>query len=342
MDFSPTYANSISSNYFDKTITEIAFEDSVLYNKLKEKNKIKRRGGNKIQIPIEYTQYNNNYSTGTHGAVASTVSVVRSTQETIASSTHDWKYYFSSVRITWAERTLNVGTPAIVDLIKLKTKQLTKGLTESIIDDLFDVSYDTTAAATVDTSDQYQIDSLNKMINVEAPVSGDVIYGGIDPTDMPSWVSTHDNHTTEMVLYPSDVTLSGEHSLSERFNDATFGTSHPTLFITTRDLFTKYESLLSPQQRYEDTKTANAGFTNLTFKGIPVVADAHCPAKYFYGIDMDVLEFMIHSDFDFNVTEWKALESYPNDLFKDLSMAGNMISRRRDTHFKFSALDASI
>ncbi len=48
-------------------------------------------------------------------------------------------------------------------------------------------------------------------------------------------------------------------------------TDNPTHIVTTKTIFQKFEQTRLPLERISNTLTANAGFTNLTFKGIPVM-----------------------------------------------------------------------
>jgi hypothetical protein len=85
---------------------------------------------------------------------------------------------------------------------------------------------------------------------------------------------------------------------------------------------------------------ANAGFQNVTFKGAPVVGDAHCPTNDWWGLDTSCLELLVHSDYGPKIGDWMELDvaGYPNSLVKLLTWAGNLVSKRRNTHFKYTAL----
>jgi hypothetical protein len=63
------------------------------------------------------------------------------------------------------------------------------------------------------------------------------------------------------------------------YNNASKGNDVPDLIITTEPLFSKYESLLTGQVRYQDVAKANAGFTNLMFKQTPIVYDLAMPGN---------------------------------------------------------------
>ena len=63
------------------------------------------------------------------------------------------------------------------------------------------------------------------------------------------------------------------------YNNASKGNDTPDIIITTEPLFSKYESLLTPNVRYQDVAKANAGFQNLMFKQTPVVYDLAMPGN---------------------------------------------------------------
>lgn len=66
--------------------------------------------------------------------------------------------------------------------------------------------------------------------------------------------------------------------MSTAYNSASNGRDMPQFAQAPQALFEKYESLLQPQQRFQDSKTAQAGFENLTFKGKPIVWGPSVPA----------------------------------------------------------------
>ena len=61
------------------------------------------------------------------------------------------------------------------------------------------------------------------------------------------------------------------------FNTLSFGSAAPSVIITTQELFEAFEDLFVTRTRYQDEAMANAGFQNISFKGIPVTFDRACP-----------------------------------------------------------------
>jgi hypothetical protein len=50
-----------------------------------------------------------------------------------------------------------------------------------------------------------------------------------------------------------------------------------------------------------DSKTADAGWPNVTFRGKPVVVDNRCPSGYMFMLNEDYLKLFTHSKRDFKM-----------------------------------------
>jgi hypothetical protein len=64
--------------------------------------------------------------------------------------------------------------------------------------------------------------------------------------------------------------------------------------MTTDALYDIYWSLLQPQQRFQDSKTASAGFDSLMFNSTPVISDSHCPSGDMYFLNEKYLHLYYH------------------------------------------------
>lgn len=90
------------------------------------------------------------------------------------------------------------------------------------------------------------------------------------------------------------------------YSDAASGSVSPTASYVTEAIFNFYEELLQPQERITKTVsmmkgrsrglnsggyTGGTGFTALTYKGMPVLADEKCTAQVMYFVNEDFLDF---------------------------------------------------
>jgi len=310
-------ANTVSSKYYDKEITQQVYEKSPIWTKLKSEDSITIEGGTQIQWPIRTEKL------GQTGFIGPRTQINYSQKETRTGAVLDWKYLPGQTMISWDERVKNNGKEQIVNLLKDKATELSE--------DMYDVFATALYAAAPGAND---MESLPHIID-----TGNT-YAGIAVADAAEWAAAvEDSTTTELVLY-------GPGSLSETINAATFGTSKPTLHVTTRDLWSKFESLIEPQKRYygKDTALAKAGFTTLYFHNAEVVSDYACTAGMWLGIDTKQFEIISHRDFNMKVDPWKELgqAGFPQAMYKLCYWVGNIKCKMRKTSFKYTALDYTI
>lgn len=305
-------AQAVSSNFFDKTLTQTCFDKSAFWTRLKQENKVAKRGGNKIQKPFRYRPL------GTSSSVNPTDQAIFEVIDTRSALEWDWKYYRANSIISWDERVKNTGDPQIVSLIKDKATEMQEDLYDAFASDLYGAQ---TALGLI---------GLRTMV-------GSGTYGGVAIADASTWVGFDDTATHVLALY-------GSASLSFNQNRATFGTSRPTLHVTTRNLYSKFMSLFEGQKIYNDNRLAEAGFDNIVFMGGPVVGDFYVTASYWYGLNIDDIEFVVHPDFDFKLTDWFGLEQagHPESLARVISFAGNLTNTQRRAAFKYTDLDYTL
>jgi hypothetical protein len=318
--------NTITTNYFEKTINQIVYEGSLLLRRLKDKDRVTIKGGNQIQWNLRTDKL------GTTGAVDPRATVTWSTADTRRAVQLNWKYYYGTTLAQWDELRANKGESKIVDLVKDKLQELKEDFDETLIADLYD-----TAA-----QDEMKIESLNTLV-------GTGTWAGLDPTsltDPTRWQSIVDD--TSDILYIFDNSAqdgtagnTSTNSLAQILNRATFGSKRPTIIFTTEDIFTGIEAYLEAQRRLtRNENVTKMGYDNIEFKGVPIVADTRMPAGYMYGLDEKELELVVDPDYNFKATPWQPHEDYPNAIFKGMSFSGNLKARTRHTHFKYTNIQS--
>jgi hypothetical protein len=123
--------------------------------------------------------------------------------------------------------------------------------------------------------------------------------------------------------------------MATAYNSVSVGNDHPDLILTTQTLFEKYESLLQPQLRYTDTKTAEAGFQNLLFKGAPIMYDVHAPSETMFFINSKYLKLVGHSDKWFAQTDFVRPENQ-DARFALIMCYGNLVCSNRKKQGKLT------
>jgi len=116
-------------------------------------------------------------------------------------------------------------------------------------------------------------------------LSTSATYGGISQSTE-SWLQAKmDTSTTTLSLS----------ALQTRYEAASEPPIKPNFATTTETMFNAYHALLTPIQRFTDSKTADAGYANLLFRGCPVVEDSYCPSGYWIFWNLDYVNLYSHS-----------------------------------------------
>jgi hypothetical protein len=199
-------------------------------------------------------------------------------QEGMTIARYNWKQYAVSVGITGLEKRNNQGEAAMINLLSSKAKQAEMSLRDRM-------SVDSFADGTGNGS--------KNLTGLAALVSSTITVGGISPTTYTWWVPT-------VTASAGSFAGTGIDKMRTMFNTITFGNDKPDFILTTQSVYEFYEKALQPQERFASNTVADAGFMNLTFKGVPIVFDRDCTSGYMYFLNSKYLSFVVHKDADFS------------------------------------------
>jgi hypothetical protein len=206
-------------------------------------------GGEVIYEELQYAENSN----GAWYAGYDTLQVAA--QSVITSASFDWKQLACPIIISGAEKLKNSGKAA---LIKLLEARITNA--EATMNNLLQLSLYSDGTG----NGGKELNGLDLAIPVD-PTTG--TYGGIDRATWSFWrPKKYDPAAT-----PTAATIQGHMNLLHA--DLVRGTDAPDLIPMGKTLFSTYESSLQAQQRFTDSKMAQAGFTTLKYKGADVVLE---------------------------------------------------------------------
>jgi hypothetical protein len=294
---------------YRKTLTDNVFNARPLTYFLMDKGRIRMlNGGTNIVEPLIY---------GENSTVASysgydTISLTP--QSGITAAEFDWKQYAASVAISGIEEAKNNGEQAMVNLLEAKIMQAEESMKEGFNAMFFS---DGTGNSSKDWN------GLGNLVE-----SGNTV-GGINSSTETWWRSYEENTAAALTLA----------QMTTAYNSVSVGNDHPDMILGTQTLFEKYESLLQPQLRYTDTKTADAGFQNLLFKAAPVAYDVDCPATNMYFLNSKYITLVGHSDKWFEVTPFIKPENL-DARYSLILCYGNLTVRNRKRQGKLTAKTA--
>jgi hypothetical protein len=298
------------ANYRDK-LTDNVFTARPLTYWLSDKSRIQTEsGGTKI---VEQLIYGQNSTVASYSGYE-TLSLTP--QDGISAAEYDWKQYGASIAISGIEEAKNNGEHAIINLLEAKIMQAEESLREGFNQMFF-------ADGTGNSGKNWN--GLGNLVE-----SGNTV-GGINSATVGNeyWRSYEDNTAGALTLL----------QMATAYNSTSVGNDHPDVILTTQTLFEKYESLLQPQLRYTDTKTAEAGFQNLLFKGAPIMYDTHCTANVMYFLNSKYIKLVGHSDKWFAQTDFVRPENQ-DARFALIMCYGNLVVSNRKKQGKLTAKTA--
>jgi hypothetical protein len=304
-------ANAVSSRYYDKHLTEQAYDEHVLWTKMKNNNLVKVKGGADLSWPIRYRRLDK------ADAIGAREQLSFEQYETRALPKLDWVYYYANALISWDERVKNAGKQKVVDLLADKATEMQQDMFYRFATDLW-----------TSNPNGLGIVPLSTIVATGT-------YGDIDDADATTWYSPWNEGTATI------LTLYGSTSVSKMINTCTLGSNRPDFHITTRDLYSKFMSLYEGHKVINDNKLAEAGFDNCKFLGATIAPDSFTPVSNWYGLDINQYEFWVHNDFNFKLNDWFELEQagFPNAMARVMTVALNLVCRMRKTSGKFTTLN---
>lgn len=263
-----TLSSSTLQSYSPK-LADNVFRNHPLLEALTSSGHVKFEDGRTIVLPV---------MTGTNGTVASYAgytAISLTAQTGMSAAEYPWKQIGGSVIISGIEKAKNSGKSRNFDLLKAKTRQLELSFKAAIATQLLT---DGSGNGGLD------IDGLGLAISATST------YGGLDVATYTTWKSTVDDPGSSTALLLAD--LDHDYNLASDDN----GTTSPNFEITTMALWEAYSAMLQPQQHFTDPRTAEAGFRNLTHRGVPVVWDRSLTAGFWYMLNLEHVWFFGHSD----------------------------------------------
>jgi len=272
-----TTALSLSLADISKTLTDNVYNSNVLLRKVNEAgNKEMIDGGLSIVKPLIKERQNN-------GGFYQGADVLNNTQShTTTQLEMRWQNAYEPIQITRDEERQNSGVEhKIIDLAATKAKLSMMAISRRI-----------EQAISQPVGEAGNLEDLETIVNTGT-------LGTVNGATDTFWQST--------------VTASGSFA-SQGLTDMTtmfYAISgaqqdeNPNLIFTNKTIFQKFEQTrLSLERISNGDLSANAGFTNLTFKGVPVVYGNYIQTGLLFELNMNYLKWWVDSITDFTTTEF--------------------------------------
>jgi hypothetical protein len=251
VDYNALFSTTLQN--YQPTLVDNIFKDLVLLNHMNSGGRVvMEEGGTQIVEPVLYEENT------TAASYADYDNILLTPQDGITAAIYNWKQIAASIAISGIEEAKNRGTEAIIKLLNAKIMQAEMSIKKLVNDQLLSSNDGVTNPLEFNG-----IGGFAGSLNTEI--------GGIDAATNTWW-----NPTIPAGIQNATLSLV---NMANVYNNASKGNDTPDIIITTEPLFSKYESLLTPNVRYQDVAKANAGFQNLMFKQTPVVYDLAMPGN---------------------------------------------------------------
>lgn len=308
-----------------KKLVDNVFLTLPLFWWLTTKNRVRFvNGGHKIVEELLYEE-GEAFSYGEYEQLSITP------QEGITAAEFPWRAVASTIAISGLQEAINNGKEQMINLLKAKVTQSEKTLRKK---------FNTMGWSDGTGNGGKDFIGLAALVGDESDTVTTV--GGIDATAA-AWWRSYRKRVLGDTTYADLVA-----DMTTAWNTTGDGTDTIDAIFMAQDVFEAYEASLTPNVRYEDTASANAGFTTLKFKQGPVYFDKAMAAGEVYGLNSDYLGLVGHKN------RWMKQSKFSPGMGEDASSAhassgaaatvdaryatissfGNMTISNRSKHFR--------
>ncbi|HEU0069382.1 MAG TPA: phage major capsid protein [Nitrospiraceae bacterium] len=319
---------STTMHNYRKTLTDNIFRGRPLLNYMMSKGRVRTvNGGVSIVEPIIYAE-------GEAGSYSEWQQLTITPQEGISAAQFPWRQLYATIAISGLEEAQNNGKEEAINLLEAKVMQAEETLKNRLSKQLYGT--------------QSSPDPTKDFLSLDAVIDSTGAIGGINPADSGNgWWAAVETSVGAVDATGLEAAMStAYHSSSDS------GSDRVDAIFTGQTVYEFYESTLTPQVRYTDTKSANLGFMNLLFKQTPVYWDFDCPSGVMYGINSKYIGLVIHSQRNFsqtpfskglseNIASGHATSGVANTVdarYSIITTYGNLTTRQRRRHFKLTTI----
>lgn len=293
-------------------ISDTVSKHNALYRQMQKKGRTRTEsGGYSIVANLEYAQ------NGTYQRYSGLDMLNVSQSDVFSAAEFNWRQIAINVVSTGLELRQNNGPQRIANLAKARIKNAIHTF------------------ANVFSSDMYSDGTLpNQITGLQAMVAdaGTGTIGGIDSSTWNFWTNKVQSAAAPLQggagITPGAATM--ESLFLPLFMALTRGADKPNLIVLSDDYFTFYELGLVSIKRYVDQTSADGGFMELSYKGVPVIFDgvSGMPSAHGYFLNDNYIELVEHSDA--NLTVMDEAKPYNQDgVVVPIIWMGNMVTTNR-------------
>jgi hypothetical protein len=298
---------AITQNKIVPKLFDNVFDSNILLKKMLASGQyVSQDGGTSIDLPLNYA------TTEASGWYSGVEQLSTTDNENVSAARYLWANAYAGISISEEDELKNSGAQGILKLLASKSMIAEKTIKDIVGTGLYS-----------DGTNAKSITGLRDIVAVDQTV------GAISQADNTWWQAQVDSTSTVMSLS----------ALNAIYDNASIDNEKPDMITASRANYQRYYNLLTPLQRFTDTKTASGGFENLLFNSVPFVSDSKCPANHVFMLNMKHLWLYYHPERNFSVEPFQKPIDQQAKVSRILVMLSFGSSNNR-LHGKLSALTA--
>lgn len=258
---------------FDKVLVDNIFNKRPFLYLLNQKKQT-YTGGESMNIPLIYAESSNKGDYNGYQELTTTET------KQFTTANYHIAHYYTNLVISKTDMEKNRGNTAVFDLVKAKYQVSELTMEKQLTTALF--GSETAAPKLIG-------------LGTHCPTSANTL-GGIDGSVETWWA----NQTYDATSLAS-LTMA---KMQAAWGEASDGTTHPTVIVTTQTIYDKIWSLADAKQRLGVESLVKLGFNNIEFNGVPIIVDKACTAAYMYMLNLDYLYLKVSDQDNMATTDW--------------------------------------
>lgn len=283
---------------------------------MKDKGRMKsQRGGRIIEENLEYAT-NPNIQWITRGGT-----VPISDFQFLTVAQYNWRYLTGSIVRYGVDDQQNAGKNQIISWMNSKLDN-----TEASLGTEMETRLCGASGSAVNAFDGLQFLCADDPTTGNIAGSGTGVVGGIDQSAAAnSWWRNQTKNMTALSFAAQGIGQMRtmlHNCMNNRRMDM------PDILLTDQTNYEYYEDNVLGHWRATDTKLADAGFNNQTFKGIPMVWSPSISQRMYF-LNTRFLTLIYDPSMYFDMTEWKPIPDQVNDRAAQIVAAMVLVTNRR-------------
>lgn len=225
---------------------------------------------------------------------------------------YEWASLAGNITRYRTEDLANRGKAAVFRLLEAKRKNLIKSMQKKFEELIFRSRGSRPAG--------YGFYGLYDLVDAEP--TGDRDVGNFSQDEYEWWqnISRTASGTAAMYL---------RKDMQQLFYDLEDNESEPDIAVCHRDSYAVYEDDLLEMTMITNKKMADAGYSHLIFKGVPLVKSPSCTNTTLFMLNAMFIYLVIHTGMNFEMTAWKEITSQPFNKVAQVVVQGQLLSTHR-------------